>query len=1060
MANQAGKEATSVPSSGSRSRCIQMSGGPYWLFSDPTNIPEQASNGRPLPGIRCFYGLASFGEGMFHRLWTPATGCGILAYSEGIAPNMSLMGQGDNQILICDQPKDEAPHATQGRLLEALETYSREANVRIKTAETFVSSVYMEYGKNCYHRGVKINNGLKRSRGIGTESQENLPSLNTKLSGICATAISAAAESVTPAAAYVTAGIECLIEVRKRKMITDKNRLATILLLNRQMGGLKISPYAAYCMRGINDLNPVVVSLWNLIRDSPMYQGLWKSLRSMPASLGKLNMEQVLRDPYSLPVTRPEDGDSGVREKVEVVLRAQCKNKDLTRLLDLNAESAKSNLIETLTSLTPMCPKVAASLYEQSNVAQSEKVITTFQTSSSVAGLLKTAYSFYTLIKDAKTRDYEMVQNLADVSPSGSFGPHPVVAALKCIKNAGCPTNACDQLRTKLHNKELINPSEACVQHQTLLRRFDDISPHLMPRTVKINVASSMSDPNRERGDHASYIGSDTRLKRTKSPAVLVNPDPLEVSAMRLSELYTWLASDDSMRELIETLIREKTLTPIDVIQQASSQIRGGTFEHRGVLSIMSRGAHINFNPAVMSHITFFTENATDFAKKGGDFTIMFQGVMIRTASVLVHRQIYLQEDVSGEWGAILACDTCSRPVYEGEYSIAARGRYQGLPYGVERHMVFKPRGRPVSSRARPMKELSGAGHTYLAEQLVSRAMQYDHLETTTELPLAANAKSFCLNPTVSLTDVKACNVNTLVDAVVQRLMIRGDAYEIVQALASSSIAGRANPCLLIIDPILAGGRVQEIIQVSGSCATVEELTIRKRSLIMREAIVARKDTAIRNWKWLLPEDPPECRARAVTLKASAKGHNFGALSNVMSLQEGELSSLEAKLDIEVTPPPLDCQKALRGSPPPAPPLCRLEPGKPGVYPSIDPVRQARLKTDETVYVNLSVSYGGNVAASQVWSLLPLFPQSAHCWTIGDKGGHIGIIAGHYFSTPISINDSFGKAYEVYALNNGPEGLYNDLCFLFFELSSKIGAIFSKNDTKMAITRNIKIVKI
>ena len=32
--------------------------------------------------------------------------------------------------------------------------------------------------------------------------------------------------------------------------------------------------------------------------------------------------------------------------------------------------------------------------------------------------------------------------------------------------------------------------------------------------------------------------------------------------------------------------------------------------------------------------------------------------------------------------------------------------------------------------------------------------------------------------------------------------------------------------------------------------------------------------------------------------------------------------------------------------------------------------------------------------------------------------------------------------------------------FLFFELSSKIGVIFSKNDTKMAITRKIKIGKI
>ena len=47
MANQAGKEATSVPSSGSRSRCIQMSGGPYKYrdqFGAPPPLPPTFIN--------------------------------------------------------------------------------------------------------------------------------------------------------------------------------------------------------------------------------------------------------------------------------------------------------------------------------------------------------------------------------------------------------------------------------------------------------------------------------------------------------------------------------------------------------------------------------------------------------------------------------------------------------------------------------------------------------------------------------------------------------------------------------------------------------------------------------------------------------------------------------------------------------------------------------------------------------------------------------------------------------------------------------------------------------
>ena len=53
---------------------------------------------------------------------------------------------------------------------------------------------------------------------------------------------------------------------------------------------------------------------------------------------------------------------------------------------------------------------------------------------------------------------------------------------------------------------------------------------------------------------------------------------------------------------------------------------------------------------------------------------------------------------------------------------------------------------------------------------------------------------------------------------------------------------------------------------------------------------------------------------------------------------------------------------------------------------------------------------------------------------------------------PVFMDD--GECAVQYGRNNE-----KNFRFIFFELSSKIGVIFQKNDTKMVITRKIKIVE-
>lgn len=153
------------------------------------------------------------------------------------------------------------------------------------------------------------------------------------------------------------------------------------------------------------------------------------------------------------------------------------------------------------------------------------------------------------------------------------------------------------------------------------------------------------------RGQRACYIGSDTKVKRQKSPLALVNPDSLEKSAITLGQLLSWVGAVPNLGSLISTMIMEKTHTPPVVVSAAADSIAGGEFEHRGKVSVLVQVVHINFDPIAMSYIGITTDTALEFARKGGDFTIMFHMVKIASASSLIYR-LMSGEEVSGTWGS------------------------------------------------------------------------------------------------------------------------------------------------------------------------------------------------------------------------------------------------------------------------------------------------------------------------------------------------------------------------------------------------------------------------
>lgn len=602
----------------------------------------------------------------------------------------------------------------------------------------------------------------------------------------------------------------------------------------------------------------------------------------------------------------------------------------------------------------------------------------------------------------------------------------------------------------------LNNPSQPCIQHQTVMRRWDDLPLEDLCRSIKITVHEGFSTASLLRGPHASYIGSTTRIKRSISPVVLVNPDPADKVALSVAELMSWVSVDEHLTELLASLIREKTLTPVDVVIDSASRIVGGSFEHRGAVMLLSQGIHINFNPSVMSFMDINTDTATMYGKKGVDYTIIFQELKVRAASFLMHRQAIRGESVCGEWAMTISCDTCTAEIYTGMYSLSQPSVYRGVPFGLEHHMVFKPEGAPLTvlhpNTPTYERDMDQASHVYLAEEIVTSAVQFEALDSVTEHIGVTGAGEFTTSTRVNLTNVAKSNIRLLMLSIIQRILIRPHFYHLKASYASIQDFRPANPCILLIDPIFSAGRGNELSQLIQDAAFTDIKNHKNRTILMARLMIHLREDAISQWFWVMHNDSKEAILQAIIAKAGLSGQ-AEQLGTMCRLTEGELTVKMHKYKLRVLPGPQECHVHIRNRKEPPVVKCRLQTPLVG-HCGCEPIESC---DKPLVYHNNSTTFGTSVAASQVWTILPLYP-TLPIWTVGDWGGKVGVVAGHRSVEPCYIADPSSRRWHKHQINNGPIALFSDPCTQTFNRDYYIANLGSRTPQRPTFSPLVIIV--
>lgn len=147
------------------------------IFQDRFCPPQQGETGDPLPGARCYPYPEAWLEGLRQKGWTLFTIIVIPIASWKCGTSASLLGQGDNQVILLRIPPQDYPTLMKTskqecvrHFLEVLEEVSSSVGIVIKLEETWWANGPLERSRKYNPNGEQVSGGPKRISRLASEA--------------------------------------------------------------------------------------------------------------------------------------------------------------------------------------------------------------------------------------------------------------------------------------------------------------------------------------------------------------------------------------------------------------------------------------------------------------------------------------------------------------------------------------------------------------------------------------------------------------------------------------------------------------------------------------------------------------------------------------------------------------------------------------------------------------------------------------------------------------------------------------------------------------------------
>ncbi|USL85442.1 MAG: RNA-dependent RNA polymerase [Ixodes ricinus orinovirus-like virus 1] len=706
------------------------------LFQDRFCPPQQDPlTGDPLPGQRCYYGAEGWQEGLRQKGWTTITIMLINRVAERCNTSATLIGQGDNQVILIRIPPSTYLHTlnltTETYLdwfVDELVIESERCGLPIKGEETWRSQKLFEYSREYHFESAQVSATLKRISRLASEANQTLPTLTGDLSSLYSTGAAAAGRDHNPMSSFYCTTVEAAYLIRRKfgwlSTMPYQSSVAC-LLVSRYLGGLPVALYANFCTRAVQDnlsTNLHLIKTALMVPDVKEHIARWVNLAASSS-----DWEALIKDPQCLPVSIPPNPESLVRQTVKEGLPSIVRNRLIKSLFSHDTDAGKIKLIDTLMRIRPVNPRLLNKLYSLSNLGLQEHYLGKFSNTRSIQKL-----AFATWADEG-----ELLRWMATVEATASArykSTSGTSAVLDRVEQASCITVLTYHLRMELWGHHLEGVTMPAQQEQTTLHPYDDIPPAWLPSTILIEVESSLESicpPTK--GRHQAYFGAQTKLRARRAPLQILEIGSMLSSIKQLVEMRGWLADSPELITLVDTLIAEKTTVPLSTLEQYTRQVYSGTLSHRLDCPGLRRGGLANSTTNIASHISICSDTATMYSKQGTNYTICFQSVFLYSLSSLA-QMAHMGVNIKDRWGAVFSCSSCTSEIPHERFTLGET-EYQGtkLPLTINT-ITPKITSRRVGTSTSRSQDPVFSYSVLMARRFVLWQNKTDHLDHITTM--------------------------------------------------------------------------------------------------------------------------------------------------------------------------------------------------------------------------------------------------------------------------------------------------------------------------------------
>nr|QMP82181.1 RNA-dependent RNA polymerase [Coleopteran rhabdo-related virus OKIAV20] len=645
-------------------------------------------------------------EGMRQKGWTVWTVVILKYLMELHHIRGTIMGQGDNQVLILKYPSymsEDLVKKTHKTFMDGLESFISDLGPPLKREETWESSQLFLYGKFPIFKGVPLSMSLKKMSRMMRTSNEGFPTLESSLSALAASFFDSSNFShsiILPFLLYsfntadcfnfhlreslfsigksyltdaiskglfkipVGNGLQQEIHLKltpsfKKKLVEDEYWLTSLLLLfPRILGGYPVSLIGDVLLRGFPDPLTLAISQIKLFYSPSHEHSRFYASFLAPVFSSYKNYEMLLSDPVSINLLHPSSPGEQLKRKVLDLIMSPTieKSTSFTKFLSKTSKN-QADLCESLVTMKPFLnPRIGHAILECTVESRANKITSRIEKTNTLLNLL---------IKNSD-EDLNFLIGLSERNYLTSV-LYQIITVSKSINTDLCATTSAEMMRNvswgkKISGVTFASPFEAfkgCPSDEDICGS-KCINKEL--GCIKTKVISQINNYRAKLGPVRPFLGSSTKEKIVKSMGKSVAKDTSSLikknaNVLRLINWGTSLSSN--LSKLLIKLFQSVTDLPWEIMIPNEDQI-SGSYEHRFSGSSVSSGCFLPVLYNKSTYMTLSTTPLTAYSKGSQNVNLMFQAVMIGIESSL---SCTMEEGSTIHFH--IACKDCIKPINE-----------------------------------------------------------------------------------------------------------------------------------------------------------------------------------------------------------------------------------------------------------------------------------------------------------------------------------------------------------------------------------------------------------